>query len=186
MPDQFETHDMNHRHPSDDRHPPRRGMPWWGWLILVLITLVVLPCVGCIGWITYIGSVGPEARVYTGNEVPADFVDVARDVGALEPDETILYFYSDALSNIRNGFYFVSDQRIVVYSEYANGDPLTVVEFDQIKDLNLSRDTSLFNNSQIYLVLEDGTPVSFPVSSTNDGDERFFETVQAKAQRAGE
>ncbi len=173
-------------HPSFENAPPRRGMPWWGWLIIVLMAVVVLPCVGCIGWVAYIGTVGPETSVYTGNEVPAKFIDTARDVGALEPDETILYFYSDAMSDIRNGFYFVSDQRVVIYSEYANGDPLTVIEFDQIEGLNLARDTSFLIDSQIYLDLKDGTPVSFPVSSEHDGDEQFFEMIREKIGRSGE
>ncbi len=72
----------------------------------------------------------------------------------------------------------------MIYSEYANGDPLTVIEFDQIEGLNLARDTSFITDSQIYLDLKDGTPISFPVSSDNDGDERFFEAIRKKVGRA--
>jgi hypothetical protein len=171
-------------HRPFDSESRRRGMPWWGWLILALVTLIVLPCFGCIGWVAYIGSVGPDTGVYTGNKVPAKFEQTVVDVGALGPDETILYFYSDGVTDIRNGFYFVSDKRIVIYSEYAAGDPLTVIEFDEVEGLNLSRDTSFFTDSQIYLDLKDGTPISFPVSSDNDGDERFFEAIREKVGRA--
>ncbi len=164
----------------------RRGMPWWGWMLIVLVVLVVLPCFGCLSWVGYIGAVGPDIGVYTGNNVPRSYTETAKDVGALEPDEKIVYFYSDALTDIRNGFYFVSDRRVVIYSEYANGDALTSVGFDEINGLTLSRDTSFINDSQIYLELNDGTMLSFPVSSENDGDERFFEAIKKHVPAPGE
>jgi Bacterial PH domain len=156
----------------------RKGMPWWGWLIIGVVVLVIMPCFGCIGWVAYIGAVGPETSVYTGNEVPQRFIDTATDVGALEPGEDIRFFYSDAVTDIRNGFYFVSDKRVVIYNDYDSADPLTIVEFDEIEDVSLSRDTSFVFDSEIYIELDDGTPISFPVSSEKDGDVRFLEAIE--------
>lgn len=125
----------------------------------------------------YIGTVGPETSVYTGNEVPKRFSDTMREVGALDEGEQILYFYSDALGDIRSGFSFVSDRKVAIYSKDAT-TPLTIVAFDQITELELHRDTSFLEDSVITLLLQDGSPVSFPVSSEMDRDEQFFEAIQ--------
>ena len=37
-----------------------------------------------------------------------------RDVGALAPSESTDHFYSDSLVDIRDGFYYFSDRRVVV------------------------------------------------------------------------
>ncbi len=163
---------------SPEPAPRRKGMPWWGWLIITGVVVIVLPCFGCVGWFAYVVTVAPETSVYTGNQVPQRFLDTAADVGALEPDEKIKFFYSDAISDIRDGFYFVSNKRVVIYSEDDSTQPLTVVEFDQIEEASLVRDTSFINDSTIYIDLKDGTPISFPVSSENDGDVRFFEAIE--------
>jgi len=186
MPEQFGINGVDPRYPGPDYHPPKRGMPWWGWLIVGFVVVVALPCFGCLGWLAYIGTVGPETSVYTGNNVPSRFIDTVKDVGALEPDETILYFYSDALSDIQNGFYFVSDKRVVIYNESTGGDPLTVVGFDQIETLDLYRDTSFLTDSEVYLELKDGSTISFPLSSETGGDERFFKAIQDGVDKAGD
>jgi len=164
--------------PEPGHAPKRKGMPIWGWIVLGVVVVVILPCFGCFGFLVYVGSVTPEPTVYAGNRIPQRFLDTAADVGALEPGEDVRYFYSDAVLDIRDGFYFVSDRKVVVYIEGTQGNPLTVVEFDQIKEAELDRDESFFMDSMIYIELEDGTPVSFPVSSDQDGDVRFFEEIE--------
>lgn len=162
----------------EPRH--RGGRPLWFWLLVGTGLVVILSCGGIVVWAMYIGTVGPDTSVYTGNQVPARFTNTMRSVGALDDDETIFYFYSDAMSDIRGGFYFVSDKKVVIYSESAGGVPLTVVQFDEIADVDLYRNESFFEDSQITLELKDGRPISFPVSSELDRDQRFFDTIKSR------
>jgi len=148
------------------------------WVLVGFGVLVLLPCCGLFGWLAYIGSYGPETSVYTGNEVPARFLDVMKDVGALEPGEKLLYFYSDALTDIRGGFYFVSDRGVVIYSEAAGDEPLVRIAFEEIAEADLGREESFFIDSEITLELKDGRPISFPVSSEGSKDVRFFESIE--------
>jgi hypothetical protein len=148
--------------------------------------MAVMVCAGILGALMYMGTVGPETSVYAGNQVPKRYVETMKSVGALEQGETILYFYSDAMTDIRNGFYFVSDRKVAVYSQDAGGEPLTVVRFDEIADLDISRTDTFFEDSVITIELEDGRPVSFPVSGEADGDQRFFEAIQDRMGRVGE
>ena len=165
---------------------PRRGSRLWLWLLLGVAAVVILLCGGCLAFLMYVGTYAPETSVYAGNEVPNQFIETMKSLGALDDDETILYFYSDALTDIRDGFCFVSENRVVVYSEAAGGSPLSVVRFDEIADLTLDRNESFFIDSQITLELKNGRPVSFPVSSETGGDQRFFEAIQTRVEGPSE
>lgn len=145
----------------------------------------MLSCLGCVGVIAWIGTYGPDTAVYAGNSVPQRFIRTMRDVGALDEDEEILYFYSDAISDIREGFCIVSDRKAAVYSRDVE-PPLTVIYFDEIADVNLYRDDSFFFDSEIIVELNDRRPVSLSVSSERDGDVRFFEAIQSRVAPAAD
>lgn len=143
---------------------------------------VVLPCIGCIGLVGYMGIVGPETSVYVGNQVPDRFVKTLNARGALEEGETILYFYSDAMTDISNSFSLVSDQKVAVCVEGV----LTIVQFDEIAETELIRDESFFEDSVLTLDLKNGQAVSFPVSSEYGRDERFHEAILQRMPGRGD
>jgi hypothetical protein len=185
MSDPYSQHDFRDAVYAPNS-PESKSKGSWKWLWGLLIgggLLVLLPCGGCVGFLVYMTSVGPETSVYTANELPKRFEETAREVGALEDGERILYFYSDALTDIRSGFYFVSDRKVVAYNQDAV-TPLTIVAFDQIEDLQLQRDTSFLTDSEVHLTLKDGSPVSFPLSSELDRDQAFFEAIQRSIDAA--
>jgi hypothetical protein len=107
-------------------------------------------------------------------------LETATEVGALEPGEKVRFFYSDALLEIRDGFYFVSDRSVVVYIEDGRDEPLTKLTFDQIKDIEIIRDTSFLEDSQILLTTVDDELIAFPVSSEFDRDQKFFDAIDEK------
>jgi hypothetical protein len=91
--------------------PPRRGgSNVLLWVLVGAGGFFALACGGCFLWVVYLGTHAPETSVYTGNRVPNEYREIMKEVGALEEGEKILFFYSDALANIRNKFYFVSDK----------------------------------------------------------------------------
>jgi hypothetical protein len=157
--------------------PPRRSSGLW-WLLGGCGTLVVLGCGGLLAFVIYLGTYGPETSVYTGNRIPARFIKTMESVGALDPGETILYFYSDAMGDIRDGFYFVSDRKVAVYLQGTGDSPLTKIPFDQIAEADLYRNESFFEDSEITLRLKDGQIISFPVSSEYERDQQFFDAIQ--------
>ncbi len=156
-----------------------RGGQWWFWLLAGGCALTCLAGVALLAGFFYLGSVGPNTDVYAGNEVPSRFLDTMRELGALEAGERIDYFYSDAMLDIRDGFYFVSDRRVVVFKG-DGAQALISVRFDEIAEVRLDREESFFLDSQITLELSDGQIVAFPLSSEHEGDVRFLERVRER------
>ena len=156
------------------------------WILVGAGVVLLMACGGAFSWLAYIGTVGPDTFVYAGNQVPARFVTTIKSAGALDDDETILYFYSDAMVDIRDGFYFVSDRKVAIYSQAVAPAALTTVRFDEIAELDIYREESFFEDSQIVLELKDGRPISFPVSSEADGDQRFFDAIKSRVDELRE
>ena len=164
---------------SPSPRPQKKSNLLW-WILGGFAALIFLFCGGIFASLLYVGTVGPETSVYTGNRVPDRFVSTMEDVGALDPDETILFFYSDALTDIRDGFYFVSDKRVVIYIQ-GTASPVTSISFDQITEAEIYRDESFFEDSQILLTTREGQFHAFPVSSEYDRDQKFFEAIESRA-----
>jgi hypothetical protein len=161
---------------------PRR---WWLWLLVGAGGLTLLLCAGVVGWVVYLAARGPETSVYTGNQVPRTYIEIIKSVGALDDDETVLYFYTDAVTDIRDGFYFVSDKKVVVYSQDA-GEPLTVVHFNEIALSELRHSDSFFTDGEITLLLKDGRDVSFPISGESGKDQKFYQAIRQRMGKGKE
>ena len=110
---------------------------------------MALLCGGGMGVLFLLGSMGPEISVYTGNEVPQGFVETLKEVGALSEEETLLYFYSDALYDIRDGCYLVSDRKVAVYRKAA-ATPLVTVPYENIANAEMYRNESFFFDSETW------------------------------------
>lgn len=162
--------------PTGER-PHRSSCAIW-WLVGGAAGFILLSCGGILGFMVYLGAYGPETSVYTGNRIPSRFLRTIDSVGALDDDETIVYFYSDAMTDIRDGFYFVSSKKVAVYSQQTGDEPLTAIPFEEIEDVDLYRNESFFEDSEITVYLKNGRIVSFPVSSEFDRDQQFYEAIQ--------
>jgi len=163
--------------------PKKKRLPGWAWALIVVGGLVLLSCTGLVGFLIHVGSVGPETKVYTANEVPARFADTLRQLKLLEPGEQIRFFYSDALKDIRDGCYFVSDRKVAVYNR-SSATPATTVKFDQIADVQLDSSGSKWEDGSITMTQKDGNTVAFPVSSEQGRDKLFYKAIKDRVKGA--
>ncbi len=168
--------------PSHPNHPQKssRGIPIWGWLLICLFGLVTLVCGGGLVGLVIVGVNSPETQIYLGHEVPKSYLDVAKEIGGLENGEKVKFFYSDGIMGIEEGFYYVSDRKVVTYNDDGRVTPLIEMPFGDITDIYLERDESFLIDSEITIELKDGTWVSFPVSSEHDRDEKFADEIRKR------
>jgi hypothetical protein len=170
--------------PGQSAPTGKRGMPWWAWLLIIGGGVTLLMCGGVVAFISYIAAKGPDTKAYTGSELPAKYMTIVNELALLEPGEEIRFFYSDALTDIKDGFYFVSDRKVVVYIADA-AVPATKVPFAKITAAEIDRSDSMLEDSTITLTLADDSVVSFPVSNEQDRDKLFHDTIQKSIKRAG-
>lgn len=163
--------------PQQPPPPQKRRLPGWAWVLITLGALAVLTGAGTFGLLIYIGSVGPETHVYTGNQVPKRFVDTIQGLGLLDSGERIRFFYSDGVTDIRNGFSFVSNKKVVVYNQEAV-TPATVIQFSEIAAVDLVSSTEWYEDGTITLTLKSGDVVIFPVSSERGGDVQLADAIR--------
>lgn len=154
-------------------------MPRWAWVLLLVGGSVVLVCAGLVGSIVYMIGVGPDTKIYSGAEVPQRFLDTARRLGVVDEGEQVLFFYSDALTDVEEGMYLVTDGKVGMYIEDA-AQPLQLMPFELIRDVDISRGSSWLEDSTITLVLTDDSVVCFPASIEGDRDQRMFEAIRKR------
>ncbi len=143
----------------------------------VLLTVFgTLGVVLVIGIVVFLGmaSMGPETFVVSGRQLPGRYLDKLKDIELVDDGEKIAFFYSDALMDIQDGLYFVSDKKVVAYCKNWN-PPAIIVPLDSVVEISFERDESFFEDSGIWVRTRDNTEFSIPVSSEQGGDKRFYE-----------
>jgi hypothetical protein len=138
--------------------------------ILGIILLIII----VFFWIFAVYS--PDTKIVPGAQLKNSYLSVIRDLKLLDPDEKIQFFYSDGLFDIKEGFYFFSDKKVVIYNETLE-KPTIVIGFSEIEDIELDRSESSWDDSQITVYLFDETTVWFPVSNENDGDKKYYDSL---------
>jgi len=127
-----------------------------------------------------IGTIVPETYVYLGRQVPKKYVNEIKTLGLLDDGEKIKYLYTDGFFDIKDGVYFVTDQKLVVYcKEWL--EPETLIRFDEIIKLDIEYDNSFLEDSFIFLETTNGLEVEFPVSSEKNRDKAFYEYLLEKS-----
>lgn len=151
----------------------------------VLIGCVVFVFLGVfaalIGLI-WLGNNSPELHIYPGNQVPAEYKQTMRDLNVLSRDEDLIYFYSDAVTDITSGFYALSDKNLILYSDVWE-DPGVVIPLGNIDDFDVIYDDSFWVDTQVTVYTTRGE-YSFPLSSEMDRDRKFIEEMSKRMDAA--
>ena len=133
------------------------------------ITVVLVPLIIFLG-------LGPPTEVVPGKMLNKKYSSFIREQGLIEHGEEIIYWYSDGFPGFKNGFYFYTSDKVIVYCKDWD-DPVISIPFSMIEDIRFEHNPSFFIDSMIILTLYDDTEVHFPVSSEKGGDKNFYNTL---------
>ncbi len=153
----------------------RRVVSWSFGLLLLLV----------IGTISYIGYMAPSTRVLPGRQIPARHAARINGLVPLDPDERIQFFYSDALIDIADGFYMLTDRRLVIYSS-AYEEPQVTIPFSAISDIDAEFSETWIDDSLIWVFLDDDSYLAFPASPEGGGDRRMFALLRQSVEAAAD
>ncbi len=152
---------------------------------VLLGTLSVLGLVMVLGIVVFfvMASYGPETFVVSGKQLSGRYVNQLQRIGLLHGGEKIAFFYSDALMDIQDGLYFVSDKNVVAYSKDWH-EPAITVPLESVIELSFQQDDSFWEDSVIWIRTNDEIEFSVPVSSEKGGDVRFYKYLARMCMNA--
>jgi len=153
--------------------PPAASGRSWKWL-WVLGGMASLAGLALLAGLIYIGSVSPDTAVVPAAELPERFVTRIRELSLLEPEEKLVFFYSDALTDIEDGVFLLTDRNVVICRK-EDAHPKVIVPISSIRNVEATWSDSFWEDSQVTLTLADDTQVRFPLSSEKGGDKAFFD-----------
>lgn len=163
--------------------PVRRGLPWWAWTLIIGAIVVALVVVAVCGGLIWLGARAPETHAVSGSQMRRDHMSTINSLGLLDPGEQIRWFYSDATVDITDGMYFLTDRKVVIYASELQ-PPSIIVPLERIVQVRSNPGQSWMNDSTIWLELDDGSEVQFPVAIEQGGDKKFVDALKAGAERA--
>jgi hypothetical protein len=152
-------------------------------ILIGLAGLLLLVCGGIFAFVLSLGMMAPATYVYTAGQIPQRFLNVAEEIGGLQPDENVEFFYSDGFTDVKDGFSYVSDRKVVLYLP-AGEPPLLAIPYGDIQSVELERDESFLFDSTITVETEDSY-IFIPVSSEMDRDVDVYEAIRARVQKSG-
>lgn len=164
--------------------PPRRS--FWrrpiGVLCLVGAGVVVLGMTA-IGVLLTTGVV-PDTRVVSGSELPDRALQQMREVGALQPDEQVVYYYGAGLfSYLEDGNLLTGDG---VVSYWREGDEVVVARyaFEEIADVEVEWGDGILRDTEILVHGDDDGELLLYLSTERRGDRSFHSSLMTRWRRA--
>ena len=147
--------------------------------VVVVLTIGVLG----LGLLELTGAF-PSMAVVEGARLAADDRAALVDGGIIEPNERVLFFYSDDLWSVREAGNVLTDWRVIRYGDGENGEcvayelatgDIAAVERDEADD---------FLGHHVYRVVGREPDVWFQLAlSTEDGgDEAFVRAIRARIE----
>ena len=127
----------------------------------------------------YVVKDGPETYVYLGKQTPKEFKQSINGLSLLEKDENIQFFYSDAIIDIQDGMYIITDKKIVLYSREWE-TPKPSIPYEQIGRIEVHYSTSWDEDTWVFLSDLEGQPLDFPLSPEKGTDQKVLNYIKAK------
>lgn len=146
-------------------------------LALAIPTVLLVLGVLALGVMTEVGAL-PDTAAVPRSEMRASTLEFLRAEELVEPDEVVLFFYSDGFLGLSEDGNYFTNRRVVSYWEEEDELRVESAGYHAISDLSLKSDDSLFGNSTIRVTRLDGSWFQLLVSNEDDRDDEFFELLE--------
>lgn len=143
------------------------GIGMGSFTILIVVALIVL------------GSFIPETYILEEDQVPNKYRKKAMALNLISSDERIHLFYTDALFDIEEGMYFLTDKNLVLYTTFWD-EPTSIIDLEQITSIIPTYDDSFLNDSFVDIETLTGYDFTFPLSSEYGRDKEFVEFIKER------
>ncbi len=162
----------------DSRIPELRSLPMPVKLLggVFLAGVVALVLLGLL-----LPATVPETAVLQGDQLSTDLHAIVESLDILEPTERILYFYSDGIWDIKEGFYLLTNQALILWGEnfVPEGTAIPVIRLapSEITSIGVYYSDSWIEDS-VVRIDSGGWNYQFPLSVENGGDRSFITALE--------
>lgn len=148
------------------------------WKIISIIAAAI--AILSVAALMVIGLITPETSVYREKEIPKRYLAEIKKLGLIEDIETIRFFYSDTIFDIKEGMYFTTDRRLTIYTKEWD-EPIHQLELADINSIDAQYNDSFIEDSWIVVTTQLGDGAEFPLSSEKKRDRLFIQHLQDHA-----
>ena len=141
-------------------------------VIAVVISVVVVMCL--VGYGLYSGDLA-STQALPQHRLPRKQLTEIEQIISLRPNESVLYFYSDAITVSGDGNLF-TNQRVISYTNDSDVLELSDATYDEISDLAYSQG-SFFDPSIITVFLKNDYAFDLWIGTDSGGDRRFYDRL---------
>jgi len=119
----------------------------------------------------------PDSAAKPAGKIHPRQISLLRQMGVIESDEKVLYFYSSAMYSIRGDGNLFTDQRVISYQEVDGKLILNDALYDDIASIDFEPSGSWLDDSTIIVTLDDESWFVLYVSTESNGDKTFYEKL---------
>lgn len=105
------------------------------------------------------------------------------DMGVIEPEEEVHYFYSAGMFSIREDGNLFADRRVISYQELDGQLDVYEANYNDIASIQFTPSSSTFEDSTITINLTNGDWFILYVSPESNGDDTFYERIHERWQK---
>ena len=156
-------------------------MKSWKIIGIIIACIVIL----CLAALMIVGLITPETSVYREKDIPKRYLAEIKKLGLIEDSETIRFFYSDAIFDIKEGMYFTTDRKLTIYTKEWD-EPIHQLELADINSIDAQYNDSFIEDSWIIIITRFGDGAEFPLSSEKKRDRLFIQHIEDHAPLARE
>ena len=152
---------------------------WVPWVLAPVIFVVCL--ILLLGIMSIMGKTVPT-NVMTGDEVTQDYKNILIDNGIINKDEKIVYFYSEAFSNILDAGNLLMEDRVISYETVDQQLSLYSSDYESIEYAMIDTKGGLLSDTYIYILTKEGDSFYLLATVENDGDVVMFDFLQKQIE----
>lgn len=162
---------------DDDGYRPR---PWLTALGSVGAAMVVL----IMGFGLAVEGLGPSTALVDGDDLGKDVKAFLVEQGMIQPQDTVVLFYSAALLDFRKDGNLLTDQAVVAYEETEGHLSFYALRYDEIDDVQIDDAGDALSDAVLSVFNAVGDGFSLYVPTEDSGLKRFLDELERRRTRA--
>jgi hypothetical protein len=174
--------------PLDTTAPPPRSdasRRRWMWGVgcgCSVCAVLALVTIAALAWIGAVGSEFPDTALVRGEELTTSQNEWIEEHIGLEPGETIEWFYSTGVFDIHAEGQFVTDQRVVSYGEFEQGElVVSACAYADIESIEVEWNEDFLGDTLLTVIPRGDEPDFFLfLSNEYDLDEVVVELIEQR------